>query len=69
MALMIARKRGRARGYPMPVYEYKCQKCDRGFEVSRSMTEAEGHLTCPSCGSTQIDRVYTSVFAKTSKKS
>ena len=53
----------------MPVYEYKCHKCDRNFEVSRSMTEAEGHLTCPSCGSTQIERVYTSVFAKTSKKS
>jgi len=53
----------------MPVYEYKCHKCDRYFEVRRSMTEAEGNVTCPSCGSTQIDRVYTSVFAKTSKKS
>lgn len=66
---MIAGKRGRERGVRMPVYEYKCHKCDRNFEVSRSMTETEGNVKCPSCGSTQIDRVYTSVFAKTSKKS
>ena len=54
----------------MPIYEYKCRDCEKGFEVSRSMSEVgSGEVKCPSCGSTDADRVYSSVYAKTSKKS
>lgn len=53
----------------MPIYEYKCRKCGREFEVSRSMTETSSTASCPSCGSQETERVYSSVYAKTSKKS
>jgi len=53
----------------MPIYEYKCRKCDKAFEISRSMTEADRNVTCPSCGSSETERTYSSVFAKTSRKS
>jgi putative FmdB family regulatory protein len=54
----------------MPVYEYVCRDCEKTFELSRPMSEASAKdVKCPSCGGTRIDRVYSSVYAKTSKKS
>ena len=54
----------------MPVYEYKCLECGKPFELHRPMAEARVSETkCPSCGSAQTERTYSSVYAKTSKKS
>ena len=54
----------------MPIYEYKCRDCDKPFEISRPMTDAATQdVKCPSCGSTQTERTYSTVYAKTSKKS
>lgn len=54
----------------MPVYEYVCRDCQKPFEITRPIAEA--HATdakCPACGSTRVDRTYSHVYAKTSKKS
>jgi putative FmdB family regulatory protein len=54
----------------MPVYEYVCRDCEKTFEMRRPMAEATAaDVKCPSCGSARIDRIYSSVYAKTSKKS
>ena len=54
----------------MPVYEYLCRDCDKTFAITRSMSEAGAtDVKCPSCGGNRIDRVYSTVYAKTSKKS
>jgi putative FmdB family regulatory protein len=54
----------------MPVYEYVCRDCEKTFEIVRPMSEAgTGDVKCPSCGSTRADRIWSSVYAKTSKKS
>jgi putative FmdB family regulatory protein len=54
----------------MPVYEYVCRDCAKGFELRRPMAESSATgVKCPSCGSSRIDRAYSSVYAKTSKKS
>jgi putative FmdB family regulatory protein len=53
----------------MPVYEFTCQDCHKTFEVARPMSESGAGASCPSCGSTNTTRTWTSVFAKTSKKS
>jgi putative FmdB family regulatory protein len=54
----------------MPVYEYVCRDCEKTFEMRRPMAEATAaNVKCPSCGSARIDRMYSSVYAKTSKKS
>ncbi len=42
----------------MPIFDYRCQQCDKTFEVivlSRSETCA-----CPECGSTALDRLASS---------
>lgn len=53
----------------MPVYEYSCQDCGKRFEVTRAVTAAAGEIRCPSCGGAKLERVYSSVYAVTSKKS
>ena len=54
----------------MPVYEYVCRDCEKAFEMSRPMAEASAaNVKCPSCGSVRIERIYSSVYTKTSKKS
>jgi putative FmdB family regulatory protein len=53
----------------MPVYEFVCRDCQKPFEVVRSMAESSAAAKCPACGSNRVDRVYSHVYAKTSKKS
>jgi putative FmdB family regulatory protein len=35
----------------MAVYEYRCPKCRKEFELMRPMSEAEKPAKCPKCGS------------------
>jgi putative FmdB family regulatory protein len=35
----------------MAVYEYRCPKCRKEFELMRPMSEAEKAAKCPKCGS------------------
>jgi putative FmdB family regulatory protein len=52
----------------MPVYEFRCQDCDKTFEVSRAISET-GAVSCPHCGSAKVERMWSRVFAITGKKS
>lgn len=45
----------------MPIYEYKCSKCNKEFERVVFASD-EGETPCPECGSTQTDKVM-SVFS------
>jgi len=49
----------------MPVYEYRCEKCEHLTEALRRMSDADGEQACEKCGSTKTRRVQ-SVFASTS---
>jgi putative FmdB family regulatory protein len=53
----------------MPVYEFVCRECEKPFEIVRKMSDAPSTPPCPSCGSTRVDRVWSSVYTKTSRKS
>lgn len=54
----------------MPVYEFRCLKCKKKFEVVRSIAEMEKAKTkCPKCQSAKVERIWSSVYAVTSKKS
>jgi putative FmdB family regulatory protein len=54
----------------MPIYEFTCLDCRKPFEISRPMSEAgPGGASCPHCGSTRVERTWSSVFAITGKKS
>ncbi len=51
-------------GQVMPVYEFKCAKCDDVFEVMGSYAEREKPHTCPKCGSTEVKQAISLFSAK-----
>jgi putative FmdB family regulatory protein len=53
----------------MPIYEFVCRDCHKPFQIVRPISESTATPTCPSCGSVHVDRTYSNVYAKTSKKS
>ena len=54
----------------MPRYEYSCESCKKGFEVTLTLTErAKAKVKCPSCGSAQVTSQLTVFTPKTSRKS
>jgi putative FmdB family regulatory protein len=54
----------------MPVYEFVCRDCHKTFDVMRPMSESSsGNVTCTHCGSARVERIYSTVYAVTSKKS
>ena len=34
----------------MPLYEYNCTKCQKNFELIRSLSERDDECECPHCG-------------------
>jgi putative FmdB family regulatory protein len=54
----------------MPVYDYICRDCYKRFEEILTLTEHDGEkLTCPKCGSKNVEQEATEFFAMTGKKS
>ena len=52
----------------MPIYEFKCQDCDRKFETLCRMGETGASLSCPGCGGKRLQRC-VSTFAAFSRGS
>ena len=54
----------------MPIYSFVCKSCSQAFEKSMTVAERESQVvSCPACGSDQVERVLSPFFAKTSRKS
>lgn len=34
----------------MPVYEFKCKRCDKEFELQRAVAKMPATAKCPACG-------------------
>ncbi len=45
----------------MPVYEYKCRKCEATFTVNKSMWSSNRAETCPTCGTDGAEKVVSRV--------
>ncbi len=50
----------------MPIYEYRCLECGELFERFRYLSQSDGELVCPACGSPRIERQF-STFAASSQ--
>jgi putative FmdB family regulatory protein len=62
-------RKGRRRD-AMPTYEFLCTKCQKEFSVTMTIREREEKKpACPSCGSTDLEALMGTFFAKTSRKS
>ena len=49
----------------MPIYEYRCPKCDNKFDLLRPFSRADEAATCPKCN--HEARKQVSAFASFSK--
>lgn len=41
----------------MPIYEYKCQKCQAQFESLVLSSSGELEVTCPKCGAGEVNKL------------
>ena len=41
----------------MPIYEFRCLKCDEVFEILKMNTQDEVEMKCPHCASEDFERV------------
>ena len=48
----------------MPIYEFKCTKCEEFFEVISKSSSDESEVKCPKCGSRQFERVVSTMNYK-----
>ena len=47
----------------MPLYEYRCTRCDRPFErLARSFNDRPD---CPSCGASEVTRLFSTFAVST----
>ena len=54
----------------MPIYDYVCKDCQKSFELVLTLREHDkSHITCPKCGSKNIEQDAVAFYAVTSKKS
>ena len=54
----------------MPIYEYRCTKCDERFTRHEPIGEhGRQRPPCPKCGSRVVEPVFSPFFAKTVRKS
>ncbi len=51
----------------MPIYEYKCRKCGRQFELIRLFSTESEEVVCPQCGDAHPQKLI-SAFSCTSNK-
>jgi len=52
----------------MPIYEYRCKECGKVFSKLQSMGATAEGITCPACGSPEVERMVSS-FASASSGS
>jgi putative FmdB family regulatory protein len=46
----------------MPIYEYKCAKCEHQFEQLVKSMDTSAAVVCPQCGGKKVEKLL-SVFA------
>lgn len=50
----------------MPNYNYHCKNCEASFSIYASMNDGRDNITCDSCKSSNVYRVYSRILTKTS---
>jgi len=46
----------------MPIYEFKCLKCNECFELLVMNKEEEIEMKCPHCGSEEFERILSCTY-------
>ncbi len=48
----------------MPIYEYRCDKCNKKFDMLHKSSVTTDEVVCPNCGSKQNKKLFSSFAAK-----
>ncbi|MBU1992712.1 MAG: FmdB family zinc ribbon protein [Patescibacteria group bacterium] len=48
----------------MPVFEYKCKKCNSVFETFLKSKKEEKDVSCVNCEAKDIEKVFSSFYSK-----
>jgi len=51
----------------MPIYEYKCRKCNSVFSVLQKLGATEKDTSCPECSSTDIKKLLSAFSCSASE--
>lgn len=51
----------------MPVFEYKCSKCDTKFEIYHKSSINQEEVVCPKCSSKESKKLFSSFAASVSR--
>ena len=43
----------------MPIYEFRCRQCGHVFEMRLESRQSSKPQTCPACGETDVDRLWS----------
>ena len=52
----------------MPIYEYRCNSCRRRVSIL-VLSPSESTLACPSCGGTELSRLFSTFSVRKSEQS
>ena len=50
----------------MPIYEYKCSKCNKKFDVLHKSTTIQEDVHCPACDSKENKKLFSSFSSNVS---
>lgn len=53
----------------MPIYEFRCQNCDKVFEFLCMNSDGENKVICPSCGGKESEKLLSAFSSFTSNSS
>jgi putative FmdB family regulatory protein len=54
----------------MPIYPFFCRDCRKAFEIEHPITQSsDKRIHCPRCKGKNVDRIWSPVSVKTTKKS
>jgi putative FmdB family regulatory protein len=52
----------------MPTYQYRCEKCNKSFEITATIAERDAKkFSCPNCKSKKVKQQLTDFAPSTSK--
>jgi len=52
----------------MPIYEYKCKKCNSAFSVFQRVGTGEEDTVCPECNSKDVKKQFSSFACSSSDR-
>jgi putative FmdB family regulatory protein len=54
-------RRGRQKDLSMPLFEYRCEECQKNFSLLEGVTAEKAKRVCPKCGSRKLSKLISQI--------